>query len=122
MLKKRLTPDASIAVQSTSPLFARSSYWCIMKTIEAAGLSVRPYQVTIPSFGVWGFALARLNPFDAVDLNAARAPAGLHFLNAAMLPGMFQFSEDMSPVVVEINRLDNQALVRYYESEWRKWE
>jgi hypothetical protein len=25
-------------------------------------------------------------------------------------------------VPVEINRLDNQALVRYYEGEWRKFE
>jgi hypothetical protein len=25
-------------------------------------------------------------------------------------------------VPVEINQLDNQALVRYYEKEWRRWE
>src|SRR5258705_12580506 len=36
LLKARLTPDAAIAVQCTSPLFARNSYWCIVKTIEAA--------------------------------------------------------------------------------------
>jgi len=24
-------------------------------------------------------------------------------------------------VPVEVNRLDNQMLVRYYEEEWRKW-
>jgi predicted membrane-bound spermidine synthase len=23
---------------------------------------------------------------------------------------------------IEVNRLDNQALVRYYESEWRRFE
>jgi hypothetical protein len=28
----------------------------------------------------------------------------------------------MMPVPVEINQLDNQALVRYYEREWRKYE
>jgi spermidine synthase len=27
----------------------------------------------------------------------------------------------MAPVPVEINRLDNQMLVRYYEDEWRRW-
>ncbi|MEI6232173.1 MAG: polyamine aminopropyltransferase [Planctomycetota bacterium] len=122
MLKKRLTPNASFAVQSTSPLFARSSYWCIVKTIEAAGYTVRPYQMTVPSFGVWGFTLARPIPFEPGDIAAARAPAGLRFLNEKTLPGMFMFSEDMAPLAVEINRLDNQSLVRYYESEWRKWE
>jgi spermidine synthase len=34
---------------------------------------------------------------------------------------MFVFPRDMGPVPVEINRLDNQMLVRYYEDEWRKW-
>src|SRR5436305_8200295 len=44
LLKSRLSPTAAISVQSTSPLFARKSYWCIMRTIEAAGFTVKPYQ------------------------------------------------------------------------------
>jgi spermidine synthase len=35
---------------------------------------------------------------------------------------MFALSADLGPVPVEINRLDNQSLVRYYESEWRRYE
>jgi predicted membrane-bound spermidine synthase len=31
-------------------------------------------------------------------------------------------SKDLERVPAEINRLDNQMLVRYYESEWDKWE
>src|SRR6266850_927445 len=54
----------AIAVQCTSPLYARRSYWCIVRTMEAAGLHVIPYQATVPSFGVWGFALAMQQPFD----------------------------------------------------------
>jgi spermidine synthase len=34
---------------------------------------------------------------------------------------MFVLPLDMAPLPVEINRLDNQMLVRYYEEEWRKW-
>src|SRR5882724_4023110 len=77
LLKQRLTPDAAVAVQSTSPLFARNSYWCILKTIEAAGFKVRPYYTAVPSFGVWGFVLARASPFDA----PTHAPPGLRFLD-----------------------------------------
>jgi len=29
---------------------------------------------------------------------------------------------DMTPVPVEINQLDNQVLVRYYEREWKRWQ
>ena len=35
---------------------------------------------------------------------------------------MFEFPADMGPVEVEINRLDNQRLVHYYEDEWRRWQ
>src|SRR5205807_9171625 len=54
LLKKRLAPDAAVGIQCTSPLFARTSFWCIVKTVEAAGFAVRPYHVAVPSFGVWG--------------------------------------------------------------------
>lgn len=118
LLKAHLAPDAAVAVQSTSPLFARTSYWCIMKTIEAAGFSVKPYYTAVPSFGVWGFALARATPFDPPQ----HAPGGLRFLDDHALASMFLLSADLGPVPVEINRLDNQVLVRYYESEWRRYE
>jgi spermidine synthase len=117
LLRARLTPDAAVSVQCTSPLFARRSYWCIIRTMEAAGFVVRPYQTTVPSFGVWGFALARLHPFAP----PARVPLPLRYLDAPTLASMFVFSPDMSSVPVEINRLDNQMLVRYYEEEWKKW-
>lgn len=117
LLRTRLSPDAAISVQSGSPLYARRSFWCIVRTMEAAGMHVRPYQTTVPSFGVWGFALARLQPFDS----PRHVTAPVRFLNDATLASMFIFSQDMTPLPVEINRLDNQMLVRYYEEEWRHW-
>ena len=119
MLKARLAPDAAVSVQSTSPLFARNSYWCIVRTLEAAGYSVRPYYTAVPSFGVWGFALARREPFD-VPRHAPQV--ALRFLDDTSLPAMFMLSADLGPVPVEVNRLDNQSLVRYYEAEWRRYE
>jgi spermidine synthase len=118
LLKATLTTDAPVSVQCTSPLFARSSYWCIVKTIEAAGFTVKPYQTLVPSFGVWGFALARLAPFDP----PTKAPSGLRFLDDQAMAALFVLPSDLSPLPVEINRLDNQALVRYYESEWKRYE
>ncbi len=118
LLKSRLTPEAAVSIQCTSPLFARSSYWCIVRTIEAAGLNVRAYQTSVPSFGIWGFALASAKPFDP----PSHAPANLRFLDDKAMAAMFVLPVDLGPVDVEINRLDNQALVRYYESEWRRYE
>ncbi|MCA1633163.1 MAG: polyamine aminopropyltransferase [Acidobacteria bacterium] len=118
LLKSRLAPEASVAIQCTSPLFARTSFWCIIRTVEAAGFEVRPYHAAVPSFGVWGFALARRAPFDP----PARAPEALRFLDPQAMAAMFVLPLDLGPVPVEVNRLDNQSLVRYYESEWRRYE
>ncbi len=112
-LKRHLAPDGAAAVQCTSPLFARRSYWCILKTMQAAGLQVRPYHVFVPSFGEWGFAL--IGPTRPGE----HLPTGLRFLNRAALAAMFEFPLDMGALEVEVNRLSNQALVRYYEEEWR---
>jgi spermidine synthase len=117
LLRARLTPDAVVSVQCTSPLNAPRAYWCIIRTMEAAGLHVQPYQATVPSFGVWGFALARPMPFDAPK----HVRVAARFLDDSTLAAMFVFPRDMAAVPVEINRLDNQMLVRYYEEEWSKW-
>ncbi len=117
LLRNHLTPDAAVSVQCTSPLFARRSYWCIIRTIEASGFFVRPYQASVPSFGVWGFALARLQPFAPPE----RLLLPLRYLDEKTLASMFVLPPDMGPLPVEINRLDNQMLVRYYEEEWKKW-
>ena len=118
LLKSRLTDSAGVSVQSTSPMFARNSYWCIIRTLEAAGFYVKPYYTAVPSFGLWGYALARSSQFDVPH----NPPTGLKFLDEQTLAAMFTLSKDIEPVPVEINRLDNQVLVRYYEGEWRKFE
>ena len=76
----------------------------------------------MPSFGIWGYALAKMQPFDA-----PRKPpenVELKFLTDNSFASMFEFSADTSlpNEEIEINRLDNQALVRYYEAEWRRFE
>ncbi|MEP7147339.1 MAG: polyamine aminopropyltransferase [Acidobacteriota bacterium] len=121
LLKQKLTPEASVVIQCTSPLIARNSYWSIIKTLEAVGFSVRPYQTTVPSFGVWGYALAKSSPFA---IPSQPPNIDLKFLNASSFASMFEFPTDMSlpNEEIEINRLDNQALVRYYETEWRRFE
>jgi len=60
LLARHLTPHALMAVQSTSPLFARRTYWCIVETIKQAGFDVHPYHAYVPAFGEWGFVLGAL--------------------------------------------------------------
>ncbi len=116
LMRRHLAPGGVAAVQSTSPLFARQSYWCIAETMKSAGFVVTPYHAFVPSFGEWGFQLATNGEFRMAD----SYPPGLKFLNATTAKTLFEFPEDMRRVPVEINRLNNQILVHYYDSEWRK--
>lgn len=123
LLKKKLKNDSAVVIQTTSPLVARKSFWCIIKTLEASGFSVKPYQTTVPSFGIWGYALAKLQPFETPKTLPENIE--LKFLNSQTFASMFEFSADTNlpkDEEIEINRLDNQSLVRYYEAEWRKFE
>jgi spermidine synthase len=122
LLKAKLKPDAAVIIQCTSPLFARKSYWTIIKTLESSGFTVKPFQTTVPSFGIWGYALAKLQDFETPE----KVPENieLKFLNEATLSILFSFTADTDKPneEIEVNRLDNQALVRYYEAEWRRFE
>lgn len=116
LLRTRLAPDGIAVVQATSPMFARRSFWCIVETLRSAGFAPRPYHAYVPSFGEWGFVLA-----PKAGWRPPRAyPAGLRFLTAEATPTLFAFPPDMSPVPVEVNRLDNQILVQYYGAEWQR--
>lgn len=116
LIKKRLNPGGLFVVQATSPLFARKSFWCIEKTIRSAGFKTTPMHVYVPSFGEWGFVLGGGAPYSVPE----KLSAGLRYLNPQTTQSLFEFPEDMSPVAVEINQLDNQILVHYYESEWAR--
>ena len=116
MLRDALAGHGVAAVQSTSPMYSPSAYWCIARTISHAGLTTRPYHAYIPSFGEWGFVLAaRQRSVAFGDL-----PDGLRFLDRPTLDTLFHFPPDMTVDDGPINRLDNQALVRLYEEDWRE--
>jgi spermidine synthase len=117
-LAARLSPDGVVAVQATSPLFARSAFWCIERTLRAAGFYTLPYHVFVPSFGEWGFVLARRTPLSA----PRQIPLpGLRYLDERVLGSLFVFPPDSARVLARVNRIDNQALVGYYDADWERW-
>ncbi len=117
LLRRALAPDGITAIQSTSPLMARKSFWCINATVEAAGFQTRPYNLSVPSFGVWGFVLASPAPFDMPKTTLP----DLRYLTDGTLAAMFAFPRDMDRLPTDINRLDNQVLVHLYAAEWKRW-
>lgn len=116
LLEKHLTAGALAVIQSTSPLYARQSFWCVVTTLESVGLVTTPYHALVPSFGEWGFVLAGRRAYQP----PAAYPVDTRFLTPEISPTLFQFPKDMARVDAEVNRLNNQVLVRYFENEWRQ--
>jgi spermidine synthase len=117
-LARALAPGGVVAVQSTSPLVAPRAFWTVATTMESVGLTTRAYHAYVPSFGEWGFTLATKGPIPA----AVRLLARNRFLSPETEARMYDFPPDMARRPVEVNRLDNQALVRVFASEWAKYE
>ncbi len=114
MLKTFISSNGVIVIQSTSPYVAKKSFWCIDATLKSVDFFTTPYHAYIPSFGEWGFVLATKQPFVR-DHNLI---SGLRFLSADSMQALFSFPKDMLVENPEINKLNNQSLVRFFEDEW----
>src|SRR5262249_41573413 len=117
LVRDHLDAAGALAVQSTSPLMARRADRCHQPPPEGAGLPLRPPPPPGAPRRGGGYALGARRPFEA----PTQVMDGLRYLDARTLGSMFVLGPDMSELPADINRLNNQALVRYYEDEWRHW-
>jgi spermidine synthase len=112
-----LNDDGILVVQSTSPFIARRSFWCVANTLQSVGFETMPYHAFLPSFGEWGFVIAAKG---MVRMPEQFMP-GLRFITPESARILTEFPPDMGPVEAEVNRLNNQVLVRYFEEEWSRY-
>jgi spermidine synthase len=84
--------------------------------VEEVGFHATPYHALVHSFGEWGYIVASKEPWSPSE----RYPADLRFMAPQMHAALFNFPRDMARVPTEVNRLNNQVLVQYFESEWRR--
>ena len=118
MCGNHLAPDGILAVQSTSPYYAKKAYWCIEKTIKSEGFNVTSYHLQVPAFGDWGFHMASFSPLEQRhDL-----PEDTRFLTQENLSSLFRFGKDEKTSDVDVNRLTKPVLIQYYNDAVREWE
>ncbi len=115
-LNNILKTDGAFVVQSTSPYYAPKSFWCINKTIKSVGFNTLPYHVYVPSFGDWGYVLC----FKTIETYPVFTPKKLLYYDETEFKKMLYFPKDMSEIDTEINQLNNQILIQYFEDEWGK--
>jgi spermidine synthase len=115
LAKNVLAPRGIMVVQATSPFVAPKSFWTVDTTLRSVGLHTIPYHNYVPSFGEWGYIMATEDP---VYKKPATFLPGMRFISKESLDLMFYFPKDMAKVTTEVNKLNNQVLVKYFEDEW----
>ena len=105
-----LAPDGLMVVQAGSPFSTPTVFWRTVSTIRSAGYTVTPYHVHVPTFGDWGFALARRGDTPPTPTMPADAPP-LRFLNPQVLDAATVFSDDIGPRALEPSTLENPRVV-----------
>ena len=122
-LRQLLSGDGAMALQSTSPYHARAAFMSIGKTVKAAGFDhVEQYHQNVPSFGEWGWTIAtrhgappteRLRRLPALPVDDGWTTKELLLAAFAFPKGFFEGLEN-----IEVNRLGNAAVYRYYQKSW----
>lgn len=118
MLENVLAPGGRVVVQAGSPYFAPRTYWSIDASMREAGFATTPYQVDVPSFGDWGFLLARIGE-QAPELRLAPNAPPLRFLDDAVLQAATVFPVDRRDYHVRPSTLMDPAVLEYSQREWQ---
>ncbi|MGG0175830.1 adenosylmethionine decarboxylase [Gottfriedia acidiceleris] len=114
-----LSKNGALVCQSSSPEDTPIAFWSIARTLEKAGLYTLPYNIIVPSFGLWGFHIATHRKI-ANNLSKISVP---HNALANNLKPMFKIPSNVlsSEKKAIINSLVNLRLHEVFQQEIKKW-
>ena len=92
MLKRRMAPDGVLVTQSSSPFFARRTFWSIERTLAAVFPETLSFHLSIPAFGVWGFNIAAMTKGNTAG--AITVPT--NYLTDAVFKASQVFAKDVA--------------------------
>jgi spermidine synthase len=110
LITHALAPHGLMVVQSGSPYSTPAVFWRTVSTIRSVGFAVTPYHVDVPTFGDWGFTLARSGPGAPVPTMPKNAPP-LRFLSQRVLDAATVFGADVAPQNLEPSTLEHPRIV-----------
>lgn len=117
-VKANLSKGGVAVVQSTSPYYAKNSFWCINKTLKTQFKNVIPYHLQVPAFGEWGFNLVYNDDLEISELNVETK-----FLTNDNIKSLFVFGKDEEVDLnsIEVNDMFKPALIEYYNNDVENW-
>ncbi len=111
MIRKRMSPNGILVTQSSSPFFTHKTFWSIEKTLDAVFEDTLSYHVTIPSFGIWGFNMARMNTEIPTNF---KFDVKTQFMDEPTMQAAMIFGKDTQKVEVPVNTIMEPKLYQLY--------
>lgn len=111
MIKRRMTADGILVTQSSSPFFTRQVFWSIENTLASVFNYTQSYQTSLPSFGIWGFNMAKNNADfpDKFELTVPTKALTNETMSASLV-----FSKDMAKIPTPVNSIMEPKLYQLY--------
>lgn len=111
MIIRRMSTDGYLVSQSSSPFFTHQTFWCIEATLAAVFTETLSYQTHIPSFGIWGFNLARKKTAfpEQFDFDIETK-----YINSEAMQAATVFAKDIQKIASPINTIMEPKLYQLY--------
>ena len=125
LIREKLSREGVFVQQSTSPFYARDAYLCIGKTMRSAGLTNLPYHDNVPSFGEWGWWIAK-RPDSGIQLqssllNLENMPVPTRYIHSGLVRANMEFGKGwLDDSEIEINTLTSDSVYHYYLEGWQE--
>ena len=117
LIKRHLANNGIFVAQASSPYANRSAFWSIRDTIEAAGFQVKSLHAYVPTFGEWGWHVAKLAEPPSLD---GFSVVNLRHLDAPTLAASLFFPSHISRPVGHSQGVDPDRSMGYATlSTWR---
>ena len=123
---RQLNPKGVLVTQATSPYRSRKAFWCIKHTMETPRwggpieerLYALAYHTHVPSFGAWGFVMARREPLSTLT-GCLRVPT--RCLTDPMLATLSVFPKTMAETPTAVSRLNDPVVVHLYQQGYSQY-
>ena len=120
LVKRSLQLNGIFVTQSGEVYYSNTAFSCIKNTVSEIFDHTKTYQVYVPSFGYWGYTIAKNSAID--EKNHRALPSNLKYLTDNVFINSFEMPKDIKIVSTKINTIDNPVVLDYFLDDWYKWK
>ncbi|CAA0193921.1 polyamine aminopropyltransferase [Tenacibaculum maritimum] len=117
----KLQETGILITQAGSPYYATKAFYCIDKTMKAAGLRTMPMHNQILTLGEWGWVMAKKKEILLEQIKAVKVTSlNLKWLTNSALPQLTSFGKPLVDTTgIQINTIFSPKLYTYYrQGNW----